>query len=87
MPSRPADEHDGEGQVDVAARVGRAQLDARGPLLAGLVAGDADVGRAVLLAPGDVDRGLVAFDQTLVGVDPLAVDGEISRAWAISPAT
>ena len=75
-------QHDGEGQVGVAGGIGRAELDAGGLLLAGLVHGHADQGRAVAAGPGDVDRRLVAGHQPLVGVHPLVGDQARSRGRA-----
>jgi hypothetical protein len=46
-------EHDGEGQVGVAGRVGRAVLDPGVEFLAGFVVGDADEVAAVAASPGE----------------------------------
>ena len=64
-------EQRGEGEVRVAGGVWRAQLAARGLLLAAGVCRHADERRPVAPAPRDVHRRLVARHQTLVRVDPL----------------
>ena len=67
-------QHGGEGQVRVAGRVGVAEFDPGGVLLARLVERHPHHGRAVAARPADVDRSFVAGDQALVGVDPLVGD-------------
>ena len=58
----------GKGQVRVGGRVGAAQLEAGGGVLAGLVRGDADERGAVLAAPRGVVGDLAGGDEALVGV-------------------
>ena len=67
-------DHDGEGEIRVAGRIGRAEFYPGGLGLARLVHRDPDHGGAVSARPGDIDRGLVARYQPLVGVHPLAAD-------------
>ncbi len=69
MPSMPGRQHDREGQVWIAGRVGAAQLNSR---RRGVTAADrrhADECRAVRARPGDVDRSLEARHEPPVGVD------------------
>ena len=79
-PFETGGEHDREGQVGIAGRVGEAQLDAGGDLLAGLVRRDADRRRPVALRPGDVHRGFVSGHQAPVRVvGRVGNEGHLSR--------
>ena len=70
----PRREHRGERQVGVARRVGRAVLDPRRLLLAGLVLRHAHERAAVAPRPADVDRRLEPGHEPLVRVHPLVRD-------------
>src|SRR6478735_2985414 len=68
-------EQDGEGEVGVAGRVERADLDARRLSLVRLVHRHADERRAVVVTPREVGRGFSPAPETLVRVDPLVRHG------------
>ncbi len=74
QPVQPGCQDDAEGEIRVAGRVGRAQLQAERRLLSRLGAGNPEKVRPVGEGPGDVDRRLVPRDQPLVGVHPLVGD-------------
>src|SRR6478736_4004487 len=68
-------EQDGEGEVGVAGRVERADLDARRLSLVGLVHRYADERREVVVTPREVGRGFSPAPEALVRVDPLVRHG------------